>query len=835
MHSILRGTLSVFAFFALVFFSTAYAAEPVFARYVRIDLPGHARILSLAEVQVYSGKRLISESGGAKQVSTMGNAIAAKAIDGNTSGAFFGGSVTHTQLGEFVWWELDLGSDQEITKLVIYNRTDCCSERINPARITLRTAEQKVVWQQSLQTTETRYEFDIGSSAPGQIMAGRNLLANATFLQRTNPPLPDYWDLHHAAALTFKDLYRHYGLDDSVIGPVSGASVLKITNSEDNFPYVILMPKKIDINLPGGDYTFSVYIKADRNTIVSFSKSWAVSQKETITVNTQWQRYTFTFQNKSGARDLQPILYFPKKATYYVTAPQLEEGSTVSPFEARKGNGSLQTAHSSGAQSMKAWTHTVMEHSSKNIKEIKTIQLATEYDYYTNQDKARLRLSSTNPTDVTVPVTCFENVAAGAFFYKKTVTVAPKNTTFVEVPIRNLPSGVHSCTISTFERNGSSNSMTVEIKKLIPSPIEVRVNANKRFVVINNTPFSIIGMAIRPGVVPDWYFRDIKLHGINTIFYNGIVDKNHQYDIENLKSVISTAAKYDLKVIVGLAIAGAKPTDWRRRLSSFISVVHQLKEYPQIIGWYPLDEPAANSWLDREVLDVYEILKNEDPYRLVFINWAYDGVPKEVGAQPRGTLNATDVYAIDYYPFTAPSHSLVGFTEITARAGMTASLNNKPFFSWLQLFGGNDAWREPTAAELNYMAFATIIYGGMIGYFDTKSNSAATWERLRAINLQSAELSQKLFLHEGAVPLVPAVATDQFLYVAWKREANVFLVVANRDSSSREFSYDVSSLTRQVSKLSVRSMFEKRNVKLQNGHIDEWFAPYESRVYEVQQ
>jgi hypothetical protein len=207
-------------------------------------------------------------------------------------------------------------------------------------------------------------------------------------------------------------------------------------------------------------------------------------------------------------------------------------------------------------------------------------------------------------------------------------------------------------------------------------------------------------------------------------------------------------------------------------------------------------------------------------------------VPKQVGQQPRGTLGATDIYAIDYYPFTSPGTNLEEFTETTRSAALTADLYNKPFLSWLQIFGGVTASREPTGAELNYMAFTNFIYGGMISYWDTKSNSAVTWERLGKINLQGREIAQKLFLNNSAFQLQQPVATEQFLYTAWKKGNTLFLIVLNRDPVSREFSYDLSVITHGAAVLSVQSIFEKRSVKF-NGRIDENLAPYESKVYEI--
>jgi hypothetical protein len=53
------------------------------------------------------------------------------ANDGNTEGNFQLGSVSSTNVDLGAWWEIDLGEVHEVSEVVIYNRTDCCPERLN--------------------------------------------------------------------------------------------------------------------------------------------------------------------------------------------------------------------------------------------------------------------------------------------------------------------------------------------------------------------------------------------------------------------------------------------------------------------------------------------------------------------------------------------------------------------------------------------------------------------------------------------------------------------------------------------------------------------------------
>ncbi|MBI3863164.1 MAG: DUF1553 domain-containing protein, partial [Planctomycetia bacterium] len=103
----------------------AKPGAPAVGRYVRIELPGADKILSLAEVQVYQGSENVARSGKASQSSTDFGGDAPRAVDGNTDGNYYGAnSTTHTRQEANPWWELDLGDNRAIERVVIWNRTD---------------------------------------------------------------------------------------------------------------------------------------------------------------------------------------------------------------------------------------------------------------------------------------------------------------------------------------------------------------------------------------------------------------------------------------------------------------------------------------------------------------------------------------------------------------------------------------------------------------------------------------------------------------------------------------------------------------------------------------
>ncbi len=94
-------------------------------RFVRIELPGESRMLSLAEVEVFSGGKNVARDGKATQSSVDYDGPPERAIDGNTDGHYFNAkSTTHTHQEKDPWWEVDLGKSYAIERIVVHNRTD---------------------------------------------------------------------------------------------------------------------------------------------------------------------------------------------------------------------------------------------------------------------------------------------------------------------------------------------------------------------------------------------------------------------------------------------------------------------------------------------------------------------------------------------------------------------------------------------------------------------------------------------------------------------------------------------------------------------------------------
>ncbi|MCR9118122.1 MAG: DUF1553 domain-containing protein [bacterium] len=124
---------------------------PLAARFIRVELPGADKFLSLAELQAFAGEKNVAQAGVAKQKSTDYEGAAARAIDGNTNGDYQAGkSVSHTARDESPWWEVDLQSVQQLQKISIWNRTDGVGDRLAGFTVVLLDDKRQPIWATSI-------------------------------------------------------------------------------------------------------------------------------------------------------------------------------------------------------------------------------------------------------------------------------------------------------------------------------------------------------------------------------------------------------------------------------------------------------------------------------------------------------------------------------------------------------------------------------------------------------------------------------------------------------------------------------------------------------------
>jgi hypothetical protein len=106
-------------------------------RYVRIirDKDGNDHAMNITEVEVFSGGTNVASGKTVTASSLHSPALPhANLVDGNKT------NFAHTQNEALEYFQIDLGQDYDIEKVVIHNRLDCCQGRLRNTKIQLSKA-----------------------------------------------------------------------------------------------------------------------------------------------------------------------------------------------------------------------------------------------------------------------------------------------------------------------------------------------------------------------------------------------------------------------------------------------------------------------------------------------------------------------------------------------------------------------------------------------------------------------------------------------------------------------------------------------------------------------
>ncbi len=145
-----------------------------------------------------SGASSIALNMPATQSSVANSAPASRAVDGNTDGNWGSGSVTHTNADAQAWWQVDLGAMTPINDLVLFNRTDCCWDRLSNFHVSVLDAGMNEVFRRdfftaALNPSSDRVPVNVGG-IPGRYIRvqlnGTNVLSLAEVVVNGTPQTP---------------------------------------------------------------------------------------------------------------------------------------------------------------------------------------------------------------------------------------------------------------------------------------------------------------------------------------------------------------------------------------------------------------------------------------------------------------------------------------------------------------------------------------------------------------------------------------------------------------------------------------------------------------------
>ena len=106
----------------------------------------------------------VAPDGVASQSSFAFGGVADLAIDENTDGAFSGGSVTHTAHSDHSpWFQVELNDSTLVEKIVVHNRTDCCTTRLSNFTVLVSPTPFEGVSLSAWEESASWFEFHAGA------------------------------------------------------------------------------------------------------------------------------------------------------------------------------------------------------------------------------------------------------------------------------------------------------------------------------------------------------------------------------------------------------------------------------------------------------------------------------------------------------------------------------------------------------------------------------------------------------------------------------------------------------------------------------------------------
>lgn len=212
---------------------------------------------------------------------------------------------------------------------------------------------------------------------------------------------------------------------------------------------------------------------------------------------------------------------------------------------------------------------------------------------------------------------------------------------------------------------------------------------------------------------------------------------------------LDVAARHGLRAMLNNSLLNPAVLDDPAKRAQLDALIERVKKHPALEAYYITDEPGAKAFPGLGKLVAY--LRERDPDHLAYINLfptyaseAQLGVSADAAERAKvgypqnfagvGTSDKTvlayrehlkqfieivkpDLISYDHYHFLLSGDGSQYFLNL-ALIRQAAQEANKPFLNIVQACNGEKVWRLPNAAEMRWLAYTTMAYGGRgISYF----------------------------------------------------------------------------------------------------------------------
>ncbi len=568
----------------------------------------------------------------------------------------------------------------------------------------------------------------------------RNLLRNSHFWFSANGEIPDWWGT--GAPERIPNWSGCISFEEN--SPVPNTRALRLFNPQNGTWFII---QSFAYFLPSNKpYTFSVYLRADRDES-PVMLSIGYDKSITVKASTKWQRFVFTATPRRGhwrRGRLAVSIAFLQAGSLWVAAPQLEEGETATEYTPL--------------------------HRDDVYLPSSTIPFHAVVQFNAYRDEPVMRVWCENNLPEAVKVRC--KVGKTELQPKGDTSLCSGERKFISFRIDNLPKGIYDLTFEAIDERGKVVAVASDTLTKLPLDKNigsfVQIDRIRRHLVINGKPTIVFAQGIHAN--PEvWWLDDIAKRGFNTVI------PADSATWEQMRRFLDNAYKRNLWVIAWLRPSGKTAQEIA---SEIAKTMLSFRDHPAIIAWYLLDEPEdwwrQGGRKEEDLLMVYQAAKEADPYRPSQLNW-YEWIDGKGGY---GSLQASDFGSLDHYPFGKVENPFASLADFLWRMNRDCRPLGKPVAFWQQMYGYDDAIREPTPEEARAHTWLTIVTGGrLIYWFIYKPMAKGLWESMPKIANEVKQL-QLLLTADDAAEL--AVGREGNIYYSvWRTGGRDVLLLVN--------------------------------------------------------
>lgn len=662
---------------------------------------------------------------------------------------------------------------------------------------------------------------------PGQqyLSPRRNLLYNGDLEAWTNPDLPDGFK-----RAPFASAETAAGLAADTAVKYEGERSLRLSLPDATLTHATAWRNYLAPAAPDGDYTFSVYLRAEPSAEVTVRCGGAETR---ATIGGQWQRCAATMSVAPG--QALPAISLQKRSpgTLWVDAAQLEASSEATPF-VRRPQETLFTPPPFPADLLAAEI-------GKLPAPGPLAGCGPEFSYYTREAGARLVYQVNLPAEQRREARLqFTITGADGRRLRQGQVPAPLPAwAIVSLPLADLPRGTATVHAELLVAGTVLARRDDALTKLPPAPAgaEVKINRHTRVLWRDGAPYLPVGSdasADLAGTVER--IREEAALGLNHLHlwsgFHAPEKTAHgsvpRLDPQALVQILDAARDRGMTVTVNLShwlsmnhfpqerFTNADVSD-EEALRRALEVVRLVKGHPAVLGWHLIDEPDPAYCSPEYLGRLYREVKREDPYHPAEVNVCGTGL------NMLAYRDSSDYMSIDIYPVPRAHPGLVG---PNTRA-MWLGGEWRPVRWWIQ------AWaelREPSAAEELGMTYQALVEGTrFVLFYNYRPSSYAAWAGVGQAAREVKALEPALAAQREALPKVETEG-ERVIASLHRAQGRTWIIAVNRDTKPARARL---TLPPDCRARQAQVLFENREVACRDGVIAEEFPPLGRHVYEL--